>query len=342
MKMAVLHKLNAPLVVEEVSVPDALEGQALVKVVASGVCHTQLLEIQGKRGPDPHLPHGLGHEGAGVVEAIGPGVTRVRPGDHVIISWIKGPGLNAQPAAYRNGNLLIKAGLATTFCEQALISENRLTPIRKDMPLDMAALLGCAVPTGAGIILNTAKTSPGNSVAVFGIGGIGLNVLQAAAYRKAGKVIAVDIHDHKLNQARVFGATHVVNARKEDPVQSIFALTNGEGADCAVEAVGLIETMEQAYRCVRKDTGLTILAGNLPHQVKISIDPFDLICGKRIIGTWGGETRPEKDLPLYADLYLSGKLKLAEMVTHRFHLNQINEALEALAKGDVGRALIVF
>lgn len=342
MKAAVLYELNAPLRIEEVRVPEPGYGQVLTRMAASGICHTQLLEICGQRGRDPYLPHLLGHEGAGVVEAVGPGVSRVNVGDHVVLSWIAGPGVNAAPPTYFKDHQPINAGALTTFQEYTLASENRVTPIPKDMPLDMAALLGCAVATGAGAVLNTANVNPGSSVVVYGAGGIGLFSLQAAAWMSATPIIAVDVRDEKLERARSMGATHTVHARKDDPVQAILDLTGGRGADYAIEAVGLQETMEQAFLSVRNGGGMAVLVGNLPRGMTIRIDPFALICGKQIVGSWGGNTRPERDFRRYVELYLAGKLRLDEMITHRFGLGEIDSAFEALERGEVGRAIIEF
>ena len=342
MKTAVLYQLKEPLVVEDVTVPEPGYGQVLVRMAYSSLCHTQLLEIQGKRAHDPYLPHTLGHEGAGVVEAVGPGVTRVRPGDHVVISWIKGQGINARAPVYKKGEQVINAGAAATFVETGLISENRLTVISKKMPLDKAVLLGCAVPTGAGAVIHAARVTPGSSVAIFGAGGVGLCAIQAAALVNASKVIAVDIYDHKLRLAKAFGATHVVNSQETSPVEAIREISGTLGADYAIEVVGLPQTMEQAFECLRPDGGLAVLVGNLPHGGTITIDPFALICGKRLIGTWGGETDPQRDIPRYVALYREGKLKLDELISHRFSLEEINTGFDALERGEVTRAVVDF
>lgn len=341
-KAAVLYRANEPLRIEELSVPDLKKGQVLVKVTFSGVCHSQLLETRGERGPDPYLPHTLGHEGSGVVEAVGPGVTRVAAGDTVILSWIKGPGINAEPPVYQNGKERIRGGPLTTFQEFTVASENRVTPISKKVPLDKAALIGCAFATGAGAVFNTAKLKRGETVAVFGAGGVGLCAIQAARLAKASQIIAVDIHDRKLDEAKKFGATQTIHARKDNAVKKILEWTEGRGADVAVEAAGQKESMENAFNSVRTGGGLAILIGNLPKKSKISIDPFMLICGKRIVGSWGGETQPERDFPRYLDLYLSGKLKLDELITRRFKLEDVNAALRSLEQGEVSRALIEF
>ncbi|MCX5751945.1 MAG: zinc-binding dehydrogenase [Candidatus Saganbacteria bacterium] len=342
MKAAILYVLNQPLRIEELAVPDLLEGQVLVKISASGVCHSQLNEIKGKKGPDKYLPHTLGHEGAGVVEAIGPGVTKVKNGDHVVLSWIKGSGINASAPVYYSGDKRINSGQLSTFNEYTVTAENRVTPIRKEMPLDLAALFGCAVATGMGAVFNNAKLKQGESIAVFGVGGIGLSAIHAAAICGASIIIAIDVSEAKLEQAKQLGATHLINVASMDVVKAIKQLTNDKGVDYAIESAGLKGTMEQAFEVVRVGGGKTILIGNLPSGQKIEIDPFALICGKQIVGSWGGETNPDIDIPKYVELYLSGKLKLEKMLTHHFSLGQINEAFNALESGRAGRAIIGF
>lgn len=341
---AILYLLNAPLQIREIDLPEKLEeGQLLVRLAASGLCHTQLLEIQGKRGADPFLPRTLGHEGAGIVEEVGPGVTKVRPGDHVVLSWIKGTGINAAPPSYQLNGKKLNAGPLTTFLERTITSENRVIPIRREIALDKAALLGCAIPTGVGVCFNTAQLFKGSTIAVFGAGGgIGLNVIQGARLRECSMIIAIDIDDQKLETAKSFGASHLINAKRENPVTRIMELTHQEGADVAVEAAGRKETMEQAYESARRTKGLAVLIGNLPHKMKICIDPFEMILGKKIIGSWGGETKTDTDIPRYVDYYLDGKLKIDELIAQRFKLTQINEAFSALDKGVAGRILIEF
>ena len=339
---AVLEQLNEPLKIRELTIPDLKPGQVLVEVAYSGVCHSQLLEVRGKRGLDRFLPHTLGHEGSGTVLEVGPDVTKVKAGDRVVLSWIKGSGADVPSTVYQSAEGPINSGAISTFMRQTVTCENRLTPIPDAMPLREAALLGCAIPTGAGIILNTAKVRPGSSVAVFGVGGIGLSAVLAADLVHAITIIAVDVFDHKLEQARQVGATHLINARQQDPLATILEVTCGRGVDYAIEAAGQRETMETAFKAVRDSGGLCALAGNLPHGEHISLDPFDLIKGKQIIGTWGGETNPDRDIPLYVDLYLSGKLKLDQLITHIFGLENINDALDLLERGEVGRSLIQF
>lgn len=339
MKAAVLYQTNSPLVIEDLTIPEVSYGQVLVKLVASGICHTQILEIEGKRGVDKYLPHTLGHEGSGIVEAIGAGVKKVSVGDYVVVSWIKGSGLESSPPVYYNKNKLkINSGLLTTFNEYTVTSENRLTPIPKDIPLQLAALLGCAIPTGAGIIINTLKVHKDSSIAVFGCGGIGLSAIHMASIVGVRKIIAVDIHNEKLSLAKKLGANYTLN--NENIINQIMEITDGLGVDYAIESAGIKETMEQVYESINMTKGIAVLAGNLPKGEKISIDPFHLICGKKIIGTWGGETNPDVDIPKYVNLYKEGKLKLQDFITHRFKLEEINEAIKIFKNPDVGRIII--
>lgn len=337
---AVLEQPGEPLKIRELTIPGLKPGQVLVEVAYSGLCHSQLLEMRGKRGPDRFLPHTLGHEGSGTVLKVGTGVTKVKPGDRVVLSWIKGSGADVPSTVYQSSEGPVNSGAISTFMRQSVTCENRLIPITDAVPLREATLLGCAIPTGAGIVLNTAKVRPGSSVAVFGIGGIGLSAVLAADLVHATTIIAVDMFDHKLDQARQVGATHLVNSCQQDPLATILEITGGRGVDYAIEAAGCRETMEAAFQAVCENGGLCVLAGNLPYGERISLDPFDLIRGKRIIGTWGGETQPDRDIPIYVNLYLSGKLKLDGLITHTYSLDEINRAAEDLEQGKVARALI--
>ena len=340
-KAAFLCEQNAPLKVGVVDVPDLTFGQVLVRLRASGVCGKQLDEQVGTRGHDPYLPHLLGHEGGGIVEAIGPGVTKVSAGDHVIAGWMKGSGINAPTPEYRTeeGDR-INAGNITTFQELSIISENRLTPIPKDVPFDVAAVLGCAIPTGFGIVLNQAQVKPGSTVAIYGCGGIGLSVVMAAALVSPSKVIVIDAHEAKLKLAKELGATHVLNFRSAvDPVTAVRELTLGQGVDYSIAAVGNATAMEQAYQSARKDTGLVVLAG-VPRE-KISIDAYQMNWGCRLVGSHGGETVVDEDLPRYVELFRQGKLEVEKLITDRFRLEQVNQSLEMLRNGDIaGRALL--
>ncbi|HIA62462.1 MAG TPA: dehydrogenase [Planctomycetaceae bacterium] len=341
-KAAVLYEIDKPLVIDEVEVPDLEHGQVLVDIKCSGLCHKQLEEMTGKRGNDPHLPHLLGHEGAGIVEEVGPSVTYVKPGDHVVLGWMKGQGIDSAPPFYSKLGKPVNAGWITTFNEMAVISENRITPIRKDMPFDVAALLGCAVTTGLGVVSRIAKMEPGGKVVVFGIGGIGLNVVQSAALFGAVQVIAVDVNDDKLALAQCIGATHTVNATDGGEIDRVLELTSGEGADYCFEAVGDVRVMERAYQ-VTGSKGLTVLMGVPKSGDKLCVDPIPLYLGRRLTGCHGGDTVKEEDIPHCVDMYLAGKLKLDELITERIKLEEINASFERMKeKKLVGRSVIEF
>jgi S-(hydroxymethyl)glutathione dehydrogenase/alcohol dehydrogenase len=235
---------------------------------------------------------------------------------------------------------MVNSGALATFMRQTVTCENRVTPIPKAMPLREAALFGCAVLTGVGAVLRTAMVNAGASVAIFGAGGVGLSAVVGARIARAGSIIVVDLFDHKLEQARRLGASHLINAQREQPLEVIREITGGCGADYAIEAAGRQESMESAFAAVREGGGLCVLAGNLAHGGRINIDPFALIRGRRILGTWGGESRPDDDIPRYSDLYLSGELQVSELITHEYRLEEINQALDDLEDGKLGRALL--
>ncbi|MFH1761836.1 MAG: zinc-binding dehydrogenase [bacterium] len=341
-RAATLCEIQKPLQIEELTIPALKPGQVLVKISYSGICHSQLNEILGLKGEDRFLPHTLGHEGSGIVESVGPDVKKVKSDDHVVLTWIKGTGADVPSTSYtKKDGSKVNSGAISTFMSKAVISENRLVKIPDQMPLKEAALLGCAVLTGAGIVKNTINLNSSDKVAVFGVGGIGLSAVLACGTIGAD-VIAIDIKDDKLELARKIGAAHLINANKEDPLNAINVITRGKGVDIAIESAGLKETMETAFKCTRRNGGLCILAGNLPNGENISIDPFELIAGKKIIGSWGGESMPDRDIPAYVNQYLNGKLRLESLITHIYNLEEINTAFSDLRMGKVGRALVAF
>ena len=336
---AVLFETKKPLEITELTIPELKEGQVLVKVAYSGLCHSQLNEIRGKKGEDRWLPHTLGHEGSGEVMNAGPGVTKVKSGDRVILTWITADGMNAEPISYLHNGTKVNSGPVSTFSNYTVASENKLIRIPSDMPLDIASLMGCAFPTGAGIILNTLKAGPENSIAVIGTGGIGMSAVIGAGIAGCKQVIAVDISEFKLNMAKEAGATDRVNSKKENLVDAVMKLTGSRGVDFVVEAAGTKHTMEQAIALIH-NKGTVVIAGNLAQGERIEIDPFDLIKGKKIIGTWGGETRPDEDIPKYIDMYKNSGLDLSKMITNFYRLEDINRAFDELEEGKVGRALV--
>lgn len=341
-RAAVLLDVGRPLEVIELQVPQLAGGQVLVEVVYSGICRSQLHEVRGHRGPDAFLPHTLGHEGAGIVRAVGPGVSKVGPDDHVVLSWIKGAGADVARTTYSSRHGAVNSGAISTFLDLAIVSENRVTPIPLELPLRVAALLGCAIPTGAGIVLNTLNVSAGESISVFGTGGVGLSAIIGAVLREAYPIIAVDISAQKLALARRAGATHTIDALAGDATAMIRELTAGRGTDYAIEAAGRAETMQAALTAVRSGGGVCVIAGNLKYAERFGIDPMDLIRGKQLRGTWGGESLPDRDIPWFANLLLAGKLDLDWLITDEYELTEVNRALSDLEFGAVGRAVLTF
>lgn len=339
---AVLFETGRPLEIMDLTLPPLAPGQVLVQLAYSGVCHSQLNEARGRKGPDRFLPHVMGHEGSGRVLAIGPGVGKVRPGDDVILTWIKGRGADVASSHYGSPRGAINSGAIATFMTHTVTCESRVVPLPAGLPLREAALLGCAVPTGGGIVLNSNVAHPGSSVAVFGIGGVGSAAVAVAAMLGASPLIAVDIVPEKLELARKLGATQCIDARSGDAVAQIRTLTGGAGVDLAVEATGVPRVMEAAYAGVRTNGGLCVLAGNPSFGERISLDPFDLIRGRQIRGSWGGETDPDADIPRYAAFAAGGKLDLTAMISAEYPLAAVNEALADLEAGRVLRAMIRF
>jgi len=340
-RAAILEKLNSPLVVDEIEVPKLECGQVLVEIRCSGICGAQLGEIAGVKGPDKFLPHLLGHEGGGVVLETGPGVTHLKAGDHVVLHWRKGAGIQSQTPKYRWNGRTVNGGWVTTFNQFAVVSENRATPISKEIDFEVAALMGCAVTTGLGLINNDAQLKIGQSIAILGCGGVGLNVIQGAAMVAADPIIAIDIHDHKLEMARKFGATHLIHSGKTDLREEVRKIVGPKGVDVFVENTGLVRLIEQAYELTAR-TGRTILVGVPRHDQDITIHSLPLHFGKVLTGCEGGHTDPAVDIPRYLRLYQKEKLKLDEQITHRFPLNEINEALDAVRKAEAGRCVIRF
>jgi S-(hydroxymethyl)glutathione dehydrogenase / alcohol dehydrogenase len=341
MKAAILYKTGEPLVVEDgIEIPALQPGQVLVKLAYSGVCRSQLMEARGARGRDKYLPHLMGHEGAGIVVDIGKEVQKVSKGDPVVLTWIKGKGADCAGAIYKKNGLKINSGGVTTFSNYTVVSENRCVKLPEGIPLDIASLLGCALPTGAGIVMNSIQPSPNSSLAIFGAGGIGLSALMAAKVYACSTIIIVDIEDSKLKRAQELGATHLINSQNENAVEKIYQITQEKGVDYSIEATGQTKVIEHAFKSVRDKGGLCIFAGHPAAHERINLDPFDMIKGKRIQGSWGGGCDPDRDIPLLAKYYLEGKLPLEKMISHRYKLEDINEALDNLENNKMARALL--
>lgn len=337
---AVLIAQKEPLALEEIDVPPLAFGQVLVRVLVSGICGSQIGEIDGVKGPDRYLPHLLGHEGTGLVLECGEGVKTVRPDDHVVLHWRKGAGLESGTPTYGSSLGPVNAGWVTTFNQLAVVSENRVTAIPRDFDPHVAALFGCAVTTGFGVVNNNAQVKIGQSIAVFGAGGVGLHVVQGAALVSAYPIIAVDLHDERLTLAKRLGATHTINAAKGDPESEIRRVIGAAGVDVAVDNTGNVEVIETAYR-VTGERGRTVLVGVPPAGGSPSFHTLPLHFEKTLTGSHGGESRPDIDIPNYVRLCDAGRLDVGPSIARRYGLTEINEALEAVRNGALaGRVLI--
>lgn len=337
---AVLESPNQPLRVCELDIPLLNSGQVLVKMHWSGLCRSQLMEVQGLRGKDPYLPHLLGHEGYGQVIEIGPSVKKVKPDDKVVVTWIRGQGIQGGGSVFLDRNRKINAGPVATFATIAVISENCCVKVDDGISGDAASLLGCAIPTGAGIVMNEMKPRTNSSILILGAGGIGLAAIAGALISKCNPIVAVDLSEENLKLAKIFGATHTYKSSDffENNISS--KLTDGKGFDFAVEAAGSKFTIESAFNSVRDAGGLCIFASHPPEGQLISLEPHSLIRGKKIQGSWGGACDPDKDIPLFTDLHGQGKLPLENLISHRFSLDEINDAFEILERGNCGRVLL--
>lgn len=341
MKAAVLFETGKPLrILDDVDLPALQPGQVDVAIAYSGVCHSQLMEVRGKRGEDKFLPHLLGHEATGIVKAIGDGVTKVSPGDKVVLGWIRGDGMDAPGALYPWQGKLLNSGGITTFSERSIISENRITPLPDGMPLDLGVLFGCAIPTGAGLALNEVDIQPEHTVAVIGIGGIGAIALMFASCSQPKRLIAIDVQPEKRKTALQLGATHVLDGADDDILEQIYSLTDGEGVDFCLDAAGKTVTIELAFNATRRKGGQCVFASHPEAGQKISLDPFELVNGKQIRGSWGGQTQPDKDLPRFFRIAVDNSLPLETMITKRYSLDNINDALDDLEQGAVMRPLL--
>ena len=359
MKAAMFRGPHQPLTIEDVEISNPKSHEVLVRTAAVGVCHSDLHYIDGYYAtPAPSI---LGHESSGIVEKVGSEVSYVEPGDHVItcLSVFCGhceycttgrPYSCENPETARTEQELPRLSQSgetvhqfydlSSFAEQMLIHEHALVKIRKDMPLDRAALIGCAVTTGFGAVVKTADIEIGSTVAVIGCGGVGLSAINGAAIAGAGRIIAVDVNEPKLEIARSFGATDAVNATTCDPVDAIIELTSG-GVEYSFEALVRKETSEQAFRMLRRSGTATII-GMVPEGQMIEIEGADLINDKRLQGSNMGSNSFRVDMPNYVDFYLRGQLKLDRMISRRVSLEQINEAFEEMKRGEVARSVIVF
>jgi S-(hydroxymethyl)glutathione dehydrogenase/alcohol dehydrogenase len=363
-RAAVAFEAKRPLEIEQIELAGPQQGECLVRLAATGVCHTDAYTLSG-RDPEGLFPVVLGHEGAGVVEEVGPGVSSVAPGDHVIPLYIpecrecrycvsgrtnlcvklratQGKGLmpDGTSRLSHKGKMLHHYMGTSTFAERTVLPEIALAKIRKDAPLDKVCLLGCAVTTGIGAVLHTARVEPGSSVAVFGLGGVGLSVVQGAVMAGAERIIAVDLNPKKFALAREFGATECVNPKEVgDVVQAIVDTTDG-GVDYSFECVGNVDLMGQALACTQRGWGQSVIIGVAGAGEEIHARPFLLVTGRSWRGSAFGGTRGRTQLPRFVDRYMAGRIRLDEMVNAVLPLERINEAFDLMHAGEVIRSVI--
>ena len=339
MKAAILVEQNKPLVVTEIRIQKKLAyGQVLVRILYTTICGAQINEFQGTKGPDKFLPHLLGHEGSGIVEECGPGVTQVTKGDKVILHWRKGNGIQAATPEYKWANNKVNAGWVTTFNEYAIVSENRITKIPDNSDMRTAPLYGCALTTAFGILQNEVQAKSGESIIIFGVGGVGSALVLASRLISLYPIVAVDINDSKLKRVMSFGATHAVNSNKDD-VTSIIKANFPNGADIVAETTGLNYVKELAYE-LTAPLGKTVFVGVTKVGENVSIDTTPLHFGKSLIMSYGGGSNPSYDIPRLIRLQQIGRLKLDGMITKEYSLDHINNAFEYVMKSDGLRCLI--
>ncbi|HEV8438797.1 MAG TPA: Zn-dependent alcohol dehydrogenase [Methylomirabilota bacterium] len=362
MNAAVFRKPHQPLAIESVEVDRPADREVLVRTVATGVCHSDLHVVDGQSRYSLDQPIVLGHEGAGVVEAAGPGVTSVRPGDHVVaclsgfcgscaqcldghpnlcVGGLVTRGESAPPRLSQSGQPLWPFAGIGSYAERMLLHENSVVKIDPDLPLDRAALVGCGVLTGVGAALRSSGLEAGQTVAVFGCGGVGLSIVQGARIGGARQIIAVDVFDSKLEMARRVGATHVVNSSNEDPVTAVRALTRNLGVDHAFEAVGNSTLVRQAIESLAI-RGTATIVGVLPPDAMIEFPWMAIRPECRVQTSRMGSNRFRIDIPRYLEFYRQGRLLLDEMVTRRGRLDDINDAFRAMKAGEVARTVLTF
>jgi S-(hydroxymethyl)glutathione dehydrogenase/alcohol dehydrogenase len=363
MKAAVLYEPNTPLKIEKVTLDEPQANEVLVRIVATGVCHSDLHFMKGEMPvPVPVVP---GHEGAGIVEKVGSGVTTLQPGDHVVMMVAFSCGkcrycIDGKPtmcvenlpiqsmATLPGGGIRLHKGKQAlnhmfglaSYAEHAVVHERSCVKVREDAPLDVLCLLGCGTSTGIGAAINSTGIKPGESIAIFGCGGVGLSAVMGAKLAGAGKIIAVDTLDKKLKMAQKLGADHLIDASVDDPMIKVMELTGG-GADYALECIGNVNVMTQAFASIRFG-GKFIVVGMAPLGTVFSIATYEFLLGKTISGTVQGDINPQIDIPRYIDLYMNGKLPIDKLISKTYGLEQINEAFEALEKGQVIRSVIKF
>lgn len=367
MKAAVMSKVGKPLTINEVTLAQPKANEVLVKIKATGVCHSDLNALEDESTPTPTI---LGHEGAGIVEAIGPNVTCVKPGDKVALSWVpycgtcefcvtgavhlcesafgpmfNGTLLDGTSRLSENGEVVYHNSLLSTFAEYAVVPEKSCVKMPDEMPLSQASLIGCGVATGYSAAVNAAGVTPGSTVAVFGIGGVGVNAIQGARIAGASKIIACDVKADNLEIAKKFGATHTINVAEENVEEVMKSLTNGFGVQFSIDCTGNTKATESAWKGTRKGGTVVVVGAFNPSQtINLPAGGFHRV-GKTLKGSFYGDTQPFRDFPIIANLYLEGKFNLDDLILNRIKLEEINLALDSFHDScciNVGRSVIEF
>ncbi|MBA3302877.1 MAG: Zn-dependent alcohol dehydrogenase [Acidimicrobiia bacterium] len=366
-RAAVLSAIGQPLEIrDDIEVESPHAGEIRIRLGASGVCHSDLSMQNGTMFPN--TPIVLGHEGAGVIEEVGEGVIDLAVGDHVVVSWVPQCGecffcrrdegylcenssaalasgglLDGTPRLRSQGQPLFQMAASGTFCEEAIIPAIGAVKVPDDLPLDRAALIGCGVLTGVGAAMNTADIHPGDTVAVVGCGGVGLNVIQGARIKGAGEIIAIDMNAAKLQMAKEFGATATIDAGQGDPVSQVMTMTGERGADVAFEVIGLQATIDQTITMTRRG-GQAILVGVPKMDAVVQLPAFlgVVLQAKTVKGCWYGSSNVHTDVPKLVELYQSGELKLDELISRTITLDEVNDAFQAMGTGEVARSVISY
>lgn len=336
---AILSEINKPLEISSIRPTPLLKGQILVKIIYSGVCRSQLMEVMGKRGEDRWIPHLLGHEGSGVIIDKHETVKKFKKGDEVILTWIRSKGIQAEEIFFtKNGNR-INAGPVTTFSNYSVVSENRAVIKPKNLGFDEAMLFGCAIPTGAGIVMNEIKPSTKSSILIIGLGGIGLSALIMALALKVKKIAVIDINRSKLDFAKNLGVKFLYNGKFKN-IQNDILSEHIDGFDFCVESGGSTKTIELGFELINRQKGRLYFASHPPDNEKITLKPHDLIAGKKIYGSWGGATNPDVDIPKMWEIIKKSNINLGRMIPKTYDLENINDAIDDIKKGGVFRPLI--
>ena len=343
MKAAILEKINEPLVIGDVELTPLKVGQVLIKILVSGLCGSQLLEIKGYKNNAKFVPHLLGHEGCGIVEDTGDGVTKVKKGDKVVMHWMKGDGIESDFPNYVYKGNIISSGKITTLSEYSIVSENRLTVVPKDSDPEICALFGCSVTTALGTINNDAQVKFGENIMIIGCGGVGLNLVQGAKLAGACYIFGVDVEDEKEVFFKKLGGDFYINSKKESVQEKVSNILNKKGIDVVIDTTGITSMINLGISLLA-DSGRFIMVGH-PNpnddtiEIKNANHMFNGI-GKKLMATQGGQTNPQKDINRYLRLYENKMLNLKELITNRFELNEVNNAISTLKQGKSGRIII--